>query len=85
MDPKELREYARRCLVVAVTTADAELAASLRKTAVENLDLADSIDPPAAQQQQQIQPAKKDEGVSENQNGEQPASVTPARSPRPGT
>lgn len=64
MDPKELREFARRCLAVAATAADVELAASLRKTAAEYLDFADSIDRPAAQQQQ-VQPKKKEENGGE--------------------
>lgn len=61
MDPKELRDFAVRCLSVAQISPSHEIADKLRVMAKEYMDLADSLDPPAAQQQQQIQPDKKPE------------------------
>ena len=61
MDPKELRDFATRCLSAAQISPGHEIAGKLRAMAKEYMDLADSIDPPASQQQQQIQPHKKSE------------------------
>ena len=61
MDPKELRDFATRCLSAARISPDHEISGKLRIMAKDYMDLADSIDPPASQQQQQIQPDKKSE------------------------
>jgi hypothetical protein len=61
MDPKDLRDFAARCLSAAQISPGHEIAGKLRTMAKHYTDLADSADPPASQQQQQIQPDKKPE------------------------
>jgi hypothetical protein len=61
MDPKDLRDFAARCLSAAQISPGHEISGKLRVMAQKYTDLADSLDPPASQQQQQIQPNKKSE------------------------
>jgi hypothetical protein len=61
MDAKELRSFAGDCLCVAANCQDADMAAGLRTLAAEYLDCADEIARSVGQQQQQIQPEKKDD------------------------
>jgi hypothetical protein len=61
MDPKELRDFAARCLSAAQISPGHEISGKLRVMAQKYADLANSLDPPASQQQQQIQPDKKSE------------------------
>ena len=58
MDPKELRKFAAECLQLALSASSPEEAARLRTMAREMLDQAGDGQP--SQQQQQIQPEKKD-------------------------
>jgi hypothetical protein len=58
MDPKALRDFATRCLDAAQIFPEHEISGKLQAMAKHYRDRADSIAPPASQQQQQIQPAK---------------------------
>jgi hypothetical protein len=58
MDPRELRKFAAECLQLALSASTPERAGELRTMAREMLDLAGGDQP--AQQQQQIQPGKKE-------------------------
>jgi hypothetical protein len=61
MDAKELKSLAERCLRLAASSTDLELAKQLRAIAQDYLDKArQSRDQPVTQQQQ-IQPDTKDE------------------------
>ncbi len=63
MDAKELKTLAERCLRLAAASTDADLARQLREIAQYYLDKAQPLgdQPVTQQQQQQIQPDKKDE------------------------
>jgi hypothetical protein len=60
MDANELKSLAERCLRLAASSTDLELAKQLRAIAQDYLDKARSGEQPVTQQQQ-IQPDKKEE------------------------
>ena len=61
MDPKDLRDFAARCLSAAQISPGHEISGKLRVMAQKYTDMADSLDRPASQQQQQIQPKKSED------------------------
>ena len=64
MDPKELRKFATECLQLALSAGSAEEAARLRTMAREMLDQGGTTQRNTVlQQQQQIQPEKKEGDV----------------------